>query len=297
VRSVAVSNARNLLFASNSVSNDVSVFSINSNNGSLTFVGRFPTGGLAGICSNNDISGISLTVTPDDRFLMAGNAGSNDVTVFSVAGDGSLTPISGSPFSAGGTPDGMKISANGAFLGIGLTQPVGVLSIAQSGTVTPAPGSPFQGSGADSGVDIKCSGNQLFAGNATSGTTIIDVFDFPANGSLSPIAGSPFQPGVGVNSNGVLLSPHGQFLFVSNQGTGTGDDTITVFRVAANGSLTLVPGSPFAVGSNGATPTLMATNQAGTFLFVANTPADDTSLERETPQRQGRPRRPSEFFR
>jgi hypothetical protein len=111
----------------------------------------------------------------------------------------------------------------------------------------------------------------LFAGNAAN-TTTVDVFSIAANGALTPIPGSPFEPGVGVNSNGVLLSPDNQFLFVSNQGSGDGDDTITVFNVAANGFLTLVPGSPFPVNSNGGNPSLMATNQAGTFLFTANYP-------------------------
>jgi 6-phosphogluconolactonase (cycloisomerase 2 family) len=220
-------------------------------------------------------SGISLAGTPDGKFLMAGNAGSNNVTVFSIAANGALTQVAGSPFAAGGPPDGMKISPNGEFLASGLWPlgPVAVLSIAGDGTLSPVSGSPFQGSGGDAGVDIKCSGNQLFAGNVAN-LTRVDVFSIAANGTLSPIPGSPFQPGVGVNSNGVLLSPHKQFLFVSNQGSGNGDDTITVFKVAANGFLTLVPGSPFPVNSSGSYPTLMATNQAGTFLFTANFPGN-----------------------
>jgi 6-phosphogluconolactonase (cycloisomerase 2 family) len=259
----------NFLFASNSGSNDVSVFSIDPSTGLLSLIGPFPTGGLSG----GSNGGISLAATPDGKFLMAGNAGSNNITVFSIAANGGLTQIAGSPFPAGGPPDGMKMSPNGEFLASGLWPmgPVAVLSLAGNGTLTPVPGSPFQGSGDDAGIDISCSGNQLFAGNAAN-TTTVDVFSIAANGALTPIPGSPFEPGVGVNSNGVLLSPDNQFLFVSNQGSGDGDDTITVFNVAANGFLTLVPGSPFPVNSNGGNPSLMATNQAGTFLFTANYP-------------------------
>jgi hypothetical protein len=67
----------------------------------------------------------------------------------------------------------------------------------------------------------------------------------------------------------VLLSPDDQHLFGSNQLS----DSVTAFDVAADGSLSLVAGSPFAVGAS--TPAGLATNAAGTLLYTAN---DDASL-------------------
>src|SRR6266487_6690435 len=103
---VTVSTAGNFLFASNGGSNDVSVFSINASTGTLSLVAGspFPTGGSA-------VLGISLSTTPDGRFLMAANSGSLNstvfsITVFSIAGSGALTPIPGSPFPALARPDG-----------------------------------------------------------------------------------------------------------------------------------------------------------------------------------------------
>ena len=261
-----VGSVGNFLFASNDISNDVSVFSINPDYWDFE-----SCGGLAvrnrGLTGRS--GGISLAATPDGKFLMAGNAGSNNVTVFSIATNGVLAPVVGSPFPAGGPPDGMKISPNGLFLATALTNPVAVLSIASNGALTPVSGSPFQSSGAASGIDIRCSGNQLFAGNFFTGTNnpaTVDVFSLAANGALTPISGSPFSgSGIGsAGSAGVLLSPNNQFLFVSN----TNGDSITVFNVATNGSLTQV-GSPFPVNSGG-NPAVIATNQAGTFLFTAN---------------------------
>src|SRR5215469_665364 len=201
---VAVGSVGNFLFASNDISNDVSVFSIDPT-GLLSFKGRFPTGGSSG-----NPGGISLAATPDGKFLMAGNAGSQNITVFSIAANGVLAPVVGSPFPAGGPPDGMKISPNGLFLATGTVGPVAVLSIGSKGALTPVSGSPFQGSGADNGIDIRCSGNQLFAGNFVSGTldtTKVDVFSLALNGALTPIPGSPFH-GDGIGSAGVLLSPN-----------------------------------------------------------------------------------------
>jgi 6-phosphogluconolactonase (cycloisomerase 2 family) len=261
---VAVSAVGNYLFASNYGSNDVSVFSIDTGTGSLSLVGRFPTGGSSGGFE------IPVVVTPDGKFLMAGNEGSEDISVFSIAANGVLTLVSGSPFPAGGSPIGMNVSPNGAFLTVGL-QAVAVFSIAQDGTLTKVTGSPFSGSGSDTGVDTKCSGNQLFAGSGVNTGLVVDVFSFSTGGMLAPILGSPFRSGVGNSSNDVLLSRYGQFLFVSNQLS----DSITAFKVAANGFLTL-PGSPFPVNS-GANPSVMAINQSGTNLFVANAPNDQNA--------------------
>lgn len=62
-----------------------------------------------------------------------------------------------------------------------------------------------------------------------------------------------------------MLSPNGNFLFVSNQFS----NTITVLNVAANGGLSLVAGSPFD-NPGGQRPQQMAFNQAGTLLYANN---------------------------
>ena len=92
--------AGNFLFVSNTVSNDVSVFSINASTGTLNLVAGSPfaTGG------SGDFFGIALSPTPNGMFLMAANSGSNNLTVFSIATSGALTPIVGSPFPALSTP-------------------------------------------------------------------------------------------------------------------------------------------------------------------------------------------------
>jgi DNA-binding beta-propeller fold protein YncE len=56
-----------------------------------------------------------LIVSPDGRYLLAVNGGSNTVAVFSINHDGSLTPVAGSPFSSGGqTP--CSVAINGRFV-------------------------------------------------------------------------------------------------------------------------------------------------------------------------------------
>jgi 6-phosphogluconolactonase (cycloisomerase 2 family) len=267
---IVVSARGNFLYASNAGSNDVSAFSIAPSSGTLTPVPGSPfllDSPGSGCISSTFVMGISLATTPDGRFLMAGNPSSETITSFRIGTDGSLTAISSSPFFAGGTPIGMKVSPNGKFLAAGLFGSVAIFGIAPDGSLTSVPGSPFPdgGVGFAAGVDVNCKSNLLFAGEANNGNTIVDVFSIGSNGALTPITGSPFLAGVGNNSNIPLLSPDDRLLFVSNQNS----PTVTAFRVAPDGTLTLVPGSPFAVGG-GNSARGMATNPSGTLLFTAN---------------------------
>src|SRR6266566_464306 len=259
---------KKILYVSNTGTNNISGFSINTTTGVLTPVpgSPFATGGLG------SFFGISLAVTPNGKFVYAGNTASGDISAFSVGSNGALTPIAGSPFSAGGSPDGIKVSPNGKFLGVALpfSDSVAMFSISFSGALASVPGSPFpQGGtgGADQAayVDMSCNSNQLFAAIGNLTQTEVAVSTIASSGALSPIAGSPFAFAPGVNSNVGILSPKNRLLFVSNQDS----NTITSLDVGANGSLVQVSGSPF-LDSGALDPNGMATNAEGTLLYVAN---------------------------
>jgi 6-phosphogluconolactonase len=266
------------LYASNQVTNDVSGFIIDRETGTLTTISGspYPTGGTTA-------DGFSLAATPDSRFLYAANDGSATIRMFQIDGNnGELTSIGDPIFTGGAGANGMKVSPDGRWLALALTRAsfhglIAMFSIdPKEGTLTPVPGSPFPvrpfggPDGAAAGVDINCSSDKLFVAEAGRNTTLIDVFSIDSNtGSLAPIEGSPFMPGVGFNANVVLLSPDDSLLFASNQGVGTPEtaNSITVFTVASGGSLTVVPGSPFDTGG-GTVPSGMATDPAGALLFV-----------------------------
>jgi hypothetical protein len=95
----------------------------------------------------------------------------------------------------------------------------------------------------------------------------VDGYHIGSDGTLTPVAGSPFQPGVGIDSSVVVLSPDDKTLFVSNQLS----TSVTAFRVAQDGSLSLVAGSPFFIQNPNSFITAgMATSQDGSFLYVTN---------------------------
>ena len=252
---------KNFLFAGNSGSDNVSAFSINPVTGVLTLVpgSPFATGGVAGAI------GMSLTTTPDDRFLIVANGSSMNITVFSVAANGALSPVVGSPFASGaaGPLSSAKVTSDGRFLAVSSeADSIFMFIVAATGALTPAPGSPTSSTGA-AGLDFNCAGTQLFAALRGAPNSRVDVFDVGLTGTLSRIVGSPFN-GPGDNSNVAVLSPDDSKLFVSAQGS----NSVTVFSVAAGGALSVVAGSPFPV-AGAVSPSGMATNQAGTLLYTA----------------------------
>ncbi len=275
----------NFLYASNTVTRDVSAFLIEPETGNLTPIpgSPFPTGG--GVPGDE----FSLAATPDGQFLYAAQGFPATIRVFRIAPeDGRLTPVGALIPLPGPETDAMKVSPDGKWLALAVVDSfkvthgaVAMFSIdSETGALAPVPGSPFpprepgDPRGGVAGLDINCTSDRVFASEGTHGTTIVDVLSIdPDTGALSPIKGSPFLPDVGRNSNVPLLSPDDSLLFVSNQGS----NSVTVFAVAADGSLTLVPGSPFDAGF-GDSPDGMATDPAGAFLYVAklNTPTVDT---------------------
>jgi YVTN family beta-propeller protein len=264
---IAATVVGNFLFASDSVSNDIAAFSIGTSTGALTPVPGSPF--AYGTEGESNPNGISLAVTPNGRFLFAGDSMSADIWAFSIASDGALTAVPGSPFASPTSPDGINVTRDGRYVAVALFDglEVAMFSIGPSGALTAVPGSPFLTGGSASGtgyVEINCASNLLFASQFSEGFPSIAV-ETIAGGALNAIRGSPFTFAAGANSNVGVLSPNDNFLFVSNQNS----DTISSLSVAAGGALAEVTGSPFANPGTG-TPTLMGTNQAGTLLYVSN---------------------------
>ncbi|AXC13735.1 hypothetical protein ACPOL_4463 [Acidisarcina polymorpha] len=116
--------------------------------------------------------------------------------------------------------------------------------------------------------------SNLKAPNANS----IYAFARQANGSLSPVAGSPFKTGgAGVQDTSLNVGPYDSdqniitnadhsLLFAVNSGS----DTIAVFHIQQDGSLKPIAGSPF--HSGGTDPVSLAL--LGDTLFVVNKNGD-----------------------
>jgi len=103
----------------------------------------------------------------------------------------------------------------------------------------------------------------------SAGPSFLDAFRIGADGRLTAAPGSPFAA-QRIGPFGSAFSPtNGNQLFVSNAHDGANAGSVSVYDVAANGSLTAITGSPFA--DNQTAPCWVAISPDGTALFAINT--------------------------
>jgi 6-phosphogluconolactonase len=97
----------------------------------------------------------------------------------------------------------------------------------------------------------------------------VSAFAFnPTTGAVSTVSGSPFATGTAPAA--VAVDPSGKFVYVANDGS----NNVSGYALNSNGSLTPVPGSPFAAGSQ---PQQGIAVTAG-FVYVSNQLSNDVSV-------------------
>ncbi len=173
------------------------------------------------------------------------------------------------------------VSDNGKFLYVnndGTANAVSGFAINANGTLVELADSPFVTGGAGSlggyyaanNIALAHSKKFLFASNTVDST--ITVFSVNSiTGELMAI-GTPVASGAVMGLAGSLAVDDGEeFLFVANDDvSGTADTSISVFAIAADGTLTAVPGSPFALGlpADGMGADGITMNSVGDKLYV-----------------------------
>ena len=257
---ITISAPQNLLFVSNSGDQTISVFQINPATGALTAAAGspVPSGLTLDLCQ-----GISMAATPDGAYLMASSNG--QIQTFAIGAGGSLTPATTTANCCSPTI-GMKISAHGQLLAVSNESSVSVYSINADGSLTPSAGSPYPrgGTGLVSGLDFSCAGDRLYGGEASfASNTITDEWSVAPDGTLTPLAGSPFL-GTGTDGQIVLMSPDNSVLFTSDQF----NNKINSSSVAADGSLKSI--GSFGGVTSVHVPTGLATDASGSFLYAAD---------------------------
>jgi 6-phosphogluconolactonase (cycloisomerase 2 family) len=240
------------LFVSNGGSNNVSAFTINPANGTLTAVTGSPF--ASGGTGNN--FGIGLAVA-DNKLLFAGNTVSNNISVF-VIKSGCVLHL-GNTYNVPGSPDGMKVTPNGKFLIEANLGNPDSWQINSNGTLTEL--GPFSSHGTTVGVDISCDGTTAYFGDAGTDTEV-EVYSISATGQLAEL--NDYTNTNGLNSNNVMLSADGTLLYVSE----TASNQVETLTTGANGALTYDSVVSLKVQQFNSTLG-MATVQSGKGIFVA----------------------------
>jgi 6-phosphogluconolactonase (cycloisomerase 2 family) len=220
----------------------------------------------------------ALQLNADGRYLLAADAGSNQISVLRIKPNGSLQEAEGSPVASGGNEpvsiavhDDIVYVANasdGASNYTGFTLNAG-------GHLRPLAGSTFSLPDGSSPGDVLFNGDGTRLVGVRVNTSLIDSFAVGSGGTLTPAPGSPYAAqGLGPFGSEFRPTDPAQ-LFVSNAHDGAGNGTVSAFAVAANGALSSIGTSPFADLQTA--PCWVEISHDGKYLFAVNTASSSIS--------------------
>jgi 6-phosphogluconolactonase (cycloisomerase 2 family) len=180
-------------------------------------------------------------LSDDGNWLLAVNAGSNDISVFRVEEDG-LTPTDLVP-SGGTEPISVTIHKDLVYvLNDGGTANISGFRLNSSGELTPLPGSTrLLSTGEPDAAQIQFSPNGKVLVVTEKATNMISVYTVGQDGLAS---GPITQLSNGATPFGFDFSQRGNQLFVSEARAGAADGAaVTAYRVVGDGNLSVLDGS------------------------------------------------------
>ncbi len=223
-----------------------------SSSGSLTPVGT-------PVAAGDDANGV--LVSPDARTVYVADTADDDITSYSIGASGALTLIGRSSVD-GNQPTGLGITPDGSYLFVTNRDSSESAPSVSVFAIDPATGAPTLISTPPVNVGVHdpravvVSPDGRFAyvtarrgplgAPASNADTALAVLSIGADGSLAPIAGSPFYLPGQVNSFGASFSPDGSRLFMAQ----LNGNAIHVFDLnATTGAPSEVTGSPFSAAN------------------------------------------------
>jgi hypothetical protein len=215
----------------------------------------------------------AIQLSTDRRFVIAVDAGSNEISVLRIEPDGSLRLVpNGVTSSRGILPVSIAVHGDIVYVanaGLGGTDYSG-FRLSAVGTLLPIRGATVALPAGSQPGDVLFNGDGTRLVGTRVGTSEIDSFTIDSAGRPVAAPGSPF-PAQGLGPFGSEFRPTDpEQLFVSNaHNVGGGTGTVSVFRDGADGTLTPLGSSPF--GDLQTAPCWVEISPDGRFLFTVNT--------------------------
>jgi 6-phosphogluconolactonase len=268
-----------VVYVANTVSNDISAFSVDAGSGALTAIvgSPFPAGGTNGNSGTGGPDGVAAD--PAGKFVYVSNSPSNSILAYTVnAGSGALTAIPGPPVVVAAGAGGLVLDPAGKFLYVagGVTTVAALTVNANNGALTAVSGSPFMtGDHFVAEVAVNPTGKYLYFTSPNSigigsGPGSLSAYTINASsGALTALSKSPFT--TAQEPEAVAVHPTGKFVYVANTSSCASclPGSISAYSVdASSGVLTAIPGSPFPDAGLG--PFGAAVDPTGKFLYVSN---------------------------
>jgi 6-phosphogluconolactonase (cycloisomerase 2 family) len=198
----------------------------------------------------------SITVDPLGQFAYAANEFLNQVWVYTINSDGTLSPL-GTPVVTGNNPVSVKVANGFAYVVNAGSNNISVYSINSDGTLSPLQ---IVGTG-NNPVSLAFDSSRDYAYVTNMSDNTIWVYTINSDGTLSPL-GTPV--GTGNSPVSLAFDSSGDYAYVTNMS----DNTIWVYTIA-NGELTSV-GQTIGTESSPVSIVTDLFGSSGQFAYVIN---------------------------
>ena len=215
----------------------------------------------------------AIQISADGRFLVAVDAGSNQISVLQIGPGGSLSLVRHGVVSSGGVlPVSVAVHGDLVYVANAGTTDSNYTGfrLNPQGHLRPIPHSTVALPNGSQPGDVLFNGDGTKLAGTRVAASMIDSFTVRPNGRLAAAPGSPFAA-EGFGPFGSEFRPtNPDQLFVSNaHNIGASTGTVSAFSDAADGTLSSITGSPFA--DNQTAPCWVEISHDGQFLFTVNT--------------------------
>jgi len=191
------------------------------------------------LLSTGSTGASSLAFSPNGKFLVVTERTTNNLDVFDVQPDGTLSKTVVTPsvgpgvFAVTFAPNGVALVSETGAAGVPNGSAVSSYALEADSVLTPITASlPTLGS-ANCWNAITPNGRFLYVSNSTSAT--ISGFAVGGNGALTPIGSTVAASNpTGATNLDIAVSRDGKFLYTMN----TGNGTVGIFRIQNDGTLT-----------------------------------------------------------
>jgi 6-phosphogluconolactonase (cycloisomerase 2 family) len=262
------SNSNNrYVYAAIPGSSELVAFREDPNSGVLTQIAGSP------ISAGQTVQALALD--PSGKCLYAANAGQNNVSLYTIGSDGSLTEVTPRT-NVGTVPTLLALDSSGhLYVGNSGSFDISVLSVSCTASTPFSPVVQLSGATAPIGLSplnlqLSPSGSVLYVtGQGEQG--YIEAFPLSSGVLGSPVTGSPFT--TGNNPYGLAINTAGTYLYTANKT----DNTISEFCIASTASSScsgpdgsLIPLADSPVGEQYSAPVSLLVDQSQTTLYAAN---------------------------
>jgi 6-phosphogluconolactonase (cycloisomerase 2 family) len=285
--SVTVDPSGRFAYVANESTNDVAGYTIDSSSGALIAIN-------CSMCSTG-MSPTAVAADPSGQFVYVTNIGSSTVlpsiSAYTInAITGALTPVSGSPFPAGGaatSPNAVTVDPTGQFVYVASESTsvdsgnIAVLTIdAGTGALAAVSGSPFAtGVNSPSSVAVDSSGRFAYVGNqaeisssaCSPEPSCYLMSSFAINASTGALTFLSFSPPVGAGVDSVATDPISPFIYGTQDAV---SDLVALSFNSTSHDFTLLNSDVCIADS---TPVSITVDPSGKFAYVANSGANDVT--------------------